>query len=94
MVRPAADMPLVNAITRTLLRRNLVARGWFADPHLREATPIQLPSAAAGHSHQLPSEFPSGEMITDAGYKHEHRRLQALQNKGLLNFNRNHVWLT
>jgi hypothetical protein len=90
-LRPQPDMPMVRAVTRARLRRQLVATGWFVEAQVRD----ELPSAPSDTlPRQLPPNGSGRNPLTDAGMRHEHRRLQALQNKGLLNFNREHVWLT
>jgi hypothetical protein len=84
-------MPIVRAVTRSRLRRQLIATGWFVEDQIRDLLPSG-PSAALPP--ELPSHGSNGNPLTGAGMKREHTRLQALQNKGLLNFNREHVWLT
>jgi hypothetical protein len=69
-------------VARSALIRHLVTAGWFRDTELRPAEPQGNAGSAA---------FPAEHPATRAGQTRLHRRLEALRQRGAIDFDRDAV---
>ncbi len=80
-LQPEPGMPTVRATPRAVVRARLIIAGFIHEGELRR------------HEADSRAGSPPGEKPTNAGYRRENKALDALKRKGLVGFNRQHVWV-
>ena len=88
-VRPQPDMPMVSAIRRDDLRLALIQDGWFPENAVSDGV--------IGEGEVKPrtgSEGLSRPKLVKPGFTIENNALTPLKRLGIINFNREWIWLT